>query len=254
MPQEMRTCSLTPYPIDPPPPKPVWYLPPKFPMGNDAPPCRRSTARPSQLGIGRLAAWAWSGAVAAATAARATNNESVARGRMGSFLPICLYGTTSKSARSLARLDDRKAPWSTSGTKPPRGSPMAQPLSPSEQTDTEEVPIPLHEAYTTCEAIVRSHYENFPVASRFLTPARRYSLAAIYAFARRADDVADAAAPPRERLEAIDQIEIALHRALDGAPNGPIFVALTDSVERFRLPVEPLLDLLSAFRQDARNE
>ena len=131
---------------------------------------------------------------------------------------------------------------------------MAQPLSPSEQTDTEEAPIPLHDAYVACEAIVRSHYENFPVASRFLTPARRNSLAAIYAFARRADDVADAAAPPRERLEAINQIESALHRALDGAPSGPVFVALADSVERFRLPVEPLLDLLSAFRQDARDE
>ena len=98
---------------------------------------------------------------------------------------------------------------------------MAQPLSPSEQTDTEEAPIPLHDAYAACEAIVRSHYENFPVASRFLTPARRNSLAAIYAFARRADDVADAAAPSRERLEGLNQIESALHRALDGAPSGP---------------------------------
>jgi len=131
---------------------------------------------------------------------------------------------------------------------------MTQLLSPAEQTETEEVPIPLHEAYTACEAIVRSHYENFPVASRFLTPARRSALAAIYAFARRADDIADAAAPPRERLEALDQIEVALHRALDGAPSGPIFIALADSVERFRLPVEPLLDLLAAFRQDARDE
>ncbi|OLD65807.1 MAG: squalene synthase HpnC [Ignavibacteria bacterium 13_1_40CM_2_61_4] len=102
--------------------------------------------------------------------------------------------------------------------------------------------------------MVRRHYENFPVVSRFLTPARRYSLAAIYAFARRADDIADAQAPPRERLDAIDQVEAALHRALDGSPNGPIFVALADSVERFGLPVEPLLDLLSAFRQDARDE
>jgi phytoene synthase len=131
---------------------------------------------------------------------------------------------------------------------------MAQPLSPSEQIDIEEVPVPLQEAYTACEAIVRSHYENFPIASRFLTPARRNSLAAIYAFARRADDIADAAAPTRERLEALDQIEVALHRALDGAPSGAVFVALADSVERFRLPVEPLLDLLSAFRQDARDE
>ncbi len=131
---------------------------------------------------------------------------------------------------------------------------MAQLLSPTEPTETEEVPVPLHEAYTACEAIVHSHYENFPVASRFLTPARRHSLAAIYAFARRADDIADAAAPTSERLEAIDQIEVALHRGLDGAPSGPIFVALADSVERFRLPAEPFLDLLDAFRRDARDE
>jgi hydroxysqualene synthase len=131
---------------------------------------------------------------------------------------------------------------------------MAQLLSPAKQIDTQEVPVPLHEAYAACEAIVRSHYENFPVVSRFLTPARRNSLAAIYAFARRADDVADAAAPTRERLDALDRIEAALHRAVDGAPEGPIFVALVDTVERFRLPVEPLLDLLSAFRQDARDE
>jgi hydroxysqualene synthase len=131
---------------------------------------------------------------------------------------------------------------------------MAQLLSPTEPTETAEVPYPLRDAYTVCETIVRTHYENFPVASRFLTPARRHSLAAIYAFARRADDVADATAPPSERLKAIDQIEAALHRALDGAPNGPIFVALADSVERFRLPAEPLLDLLEAFRQDARDE
>ncbi len=133
---------------------------------------------------------------------------------------------------------------------------MAQPLSSTEETDAkaDPGPVPLPEAYQACEAIVRRHYENFPVASRLLTPARRHALAAIYAFARRADDIADAAAPTGERLEALDQIEAALLRALDGAPQGPIFVALADSVERHRLPVEPFLDLIAAFRQDARNE
>src|SRR6185295_3182020 len=124
--------------------------------------------------------------------------------------PILQNGIELWSNRSLARLDGRGAAWSTSGTKSPRGSPMAQLLSPTEPTEAEEVPYPLHEAYTVCETIVRSHYENFPVASRFLTPARRHSLAAIYAFARRADDIADATAAPSERLHALDQIEVAL--------------------------------------------
>ena len=127
-------------------------------------------------------------------------------------------------------------------------------LSPAERADTEPDPIPLAEAYRACEAVVRGHDENFPVVSRLLTPARRHAVAAIYAFARRADDVADAAAPRRDRLEGLDRIEEALLAALEGSPRGPILTALADAVERHRLPVEPLLDLLAAFRRDARDE
>jgi squalene synthase HpnC len=127
-------------------------------------------------------------------------------------------------------------------------------LSPADRADTEPDPIPLAEAYRACEAVVRSHDENFPVVSRLLTPARRHAVAAIYAFARRADDVADAMAPRRDRLEGLDRIEEALLAALDGSSRGPILTALADAVERHRLPVEPLLDLLAAFRRDARDE
>jgi squalene synthase HpnC len=123
----------------------------------------------------------------------------------------------------------------------------------AESTDAESEPVPLHEAYRACEAIVRAHYENFPVASRFLPADRRIALAAIYAFARRADDIADAEAPSGERLRALDTVEDAFHRALDGEPRGAVFTALADAIERNRLPAEPFLDLLEAFRMDARD-
>jgi squalene synthase HpnC len=108
-------------------------------------------------------------------------------------------------------------------------------------------------AYRACEEILRRHHENFPVAMRFLTPERRLALTAIYAFARQADDIADAEAPTAERLAALDAVERAVLRALEGEPEGPVLTALADAVERHRLPVEPLLDLLAAFRMDARN-
>ena len=114
-------------------------------------------------------------------------------------------------------------------------------------------PVPLQEAYRACEEILRRHYENFPVATRFLTAERRLALVAVYAFARQADDIADAEAPPAERLAALDTVERALLRALDDEPEGPVLTALADAVDRHRLPVEPLLDLLEAFRMDARN-
>lgn len=132
---------------------------------------------------------------------------------------------------------------------------MAELLSPTELDEAPEpVVFSLPDAYRACEMIVRRHYENFPVVSRFLTPARRHALAAIYAFARSADDVADAAAPTKERLDALDRLEAALLAALDGRPTGPIFTALADTIERHSLAAEPLLELLAAFRHDARDE
>lgn len=131
---------------------------------------------------------------------------------------------------------------------------MQPALTPIDGQDPLVEPVPLHQAYAFCETIVRRHVENFPVASRFLVPGHRHALSAIYAFARQADDVADADAPTRERLDALSRIEAALLRAADGTPEGPILTALADTIDRHRLPVEPFLDLLGAFRQDARNE
>ena len=52
-------------------------------------------------------------------------------------------------------------------------------------------PEPLARAYAACEALAQSHYENFPVASRLLPAPMRPHVAAVYAFARVADDIAD---------------------------------------------------------------
>jgi squalene synthase HpnC len=79
----------------------------------------------------------------------------------------------------------------------------------------------------------------------------RGPVAAIYAFARRADDLADEGIlPAAARREALARLEQSLDEALAGqSPDGPLR-ALADSVARFRLPDRLLRDLLSAFRQD----
>ncbi|MCD6733350.1 MAG: squalene synthase HpnC [Burkholderiaceae bacterium] len=92
------------------------------------------------------------------------------------------------------------------------------------------------------------HYENFPVGS-LLVPARlRPAVAAIYRFARHADDLADEGdASPAERLAALD----ALDRALRGeADDPPVLAELRPHLQAHALPVEPLHALLSAFAQD----
>ena len=99
------------------------------------------------------------------------------------------------------------------------------------------------------------HYENFPVASFLCPPALRPPIAAIYWFARTADDLADEGdAPPQARLA-----DLAAYRAdlAACASNRPVsarwpgvFGSLGVAIEQFSLPVNLLADLLSAFEQD----
>ena len=106
----------------------------------------------------------------------------------------------------------------------------------------------LREAYAACEALAQSHYENFPVASRLMPAHLRPHVAAVYAFARTADDFADE--PGRktdERLRLLADWRRRLHDPSDGTKE---FVALHDTIARFSLPVSLFDDLLDAFTQD----
>ena len=107
-----------------------------------------------------------------------------------------------------------------------------------------------------CEALARAHYENFPVASYLLPAAMRPHVAAVYAFARIADDLADEGSmPPGERLAALDAWEqrllaVASGRQDPGGAHPQVFQALTETVRACDLPLTLLTDLLSAFKQD----
>lgn len=96
------------------------------------------------------------------------------------------------------------------------------------------------------------HYENFPVAS-ILMPRRLVpAVETIYAFARGADDIADeGVATPAERLAGLAEYEAALDDIAAGrVPARALFARLAEVVAQHRLPLQPLRDLLSAFRQD----
>jgi squalene synthase HpnC len=100
------------------------------------------------------------------------------------------------------------------------------------------------------------HYENFPVASLLLPARLRPAVAAIYAFARSADDLADEGdASAGQRLAALavyeqglDAIEQQRLPSVSAVPQ--LFIALEQTVHAYQLPLQPLRDLLSAFRQD----
>ncbi|PYR38421.1 MAG: squalene synthase HpnC [Acidobacteria bacterium] len=120
-------------------------------------------------------------------------------------------------------------------------------------------PEPLTRAYAACEALARSHYENFPVASQLLPAPMRPHVAAVYAFARVADDIADeGSAPASDRLAQLNAWRRRLHAAVtvesaEGAPHEHedlIVAALAHSIRSLDLPMALFDDLVSAFGQD----
>ena len=113
----------------------------------------------------------------------------------------------------------------------------------------------LERAYAECGRIARTHYENFPIGS-FLLPRRlRRDLAAVYAFARGGDDLADEGDPGGRlaRLAAYEERLLAC-AADPNAVDDPVFLALGNTIATHGLAIEPFRDLLTAFRRDAAGE
>ncbi|HXB16171.1 MAG TPA: squalene/phytoene synthase family protein [Solirubrobacteraceae bacterium] len=116
----------------------------------------------------------------------------------------------------------------------------------------------LEEAYAGCEAITREQAANFYYGIRLLSGERRRAMCAVYAFARRIDDIGDGALPAERKLGLLAEQERAL--AVLGGPPGAdvpdgadfVIVALADSRTRFPLPVEALAELIEGVRMDVR--
>jgi phytoene synthase len=131
--------------------------------------------------------------------------------------------------------------------------------------------VTVDDAYAICGRLAFSHYENFPVASRLLPPDMRRHVAAVYAYARTADDIADEGdVPVALRNQRLDEWLQWLHAHSAGSA-GPhpalgqdltvlddrtradapaIFLALGHTIRACDLPVSLFEDLVSAFRQD----
>lgn len=111
----------------------------------------------------------------------------------------------------------------------------------------------LRQAYAHCRSRAYSqHYENFPVASWLLPRRLRNPIAAIYCFARTADDLADEGdCSPQQRLQKLDAMGETLDSITRQRPQIiPADIALADTIYTHSLPIQLFHDLLKAFRQD----
>lgn len=109
----------------------------------------------------------------------------------------------------------------------------------------------LSDAYQYCLTLATTHYENFPVASYLLPSKLRAPMAVIYTFARTADDIVDEGDDsPRQRLDALDDLQTRLTRLPTVDASDQLMLALNDTLTQYDLPIDAFLDLLTAFRMD----
>ncbi len=108
----------------------------------------------------------------------------------------------------------------------------------------------LKEAYSYCGDLARRKAGNFYYAFRFLSPAKRRGIFALYAFCQYGDQLVDEPAPGEDSLDNLNRLSAQLDDCFKGNSDTPLFIALADSVQRFGLPRRYFRDLIEGMMTD----
>ena len=115
-------------------------------------------------------------------------------------------------------------------------------------------------AYQQCETITRQQAKNFAYGIALLPGDKRRALSAVYALARRIDDIGDGTLPAPDKLAALSEARAAVTAlgagtAADAAATGdPVLIALHDAASRFRIPLTAFGELIDGCEADVRGD
>jgi phytoene synthase len=114
----------------------------------------------------------------------------------------------------------------------------------------------LQAAYQHCEQVTRTQARNFSYGIRLLPPDKRRALSAVYAVARRIDDIGDGALPAEDKLSALREVRAQLTLLASGdsaaARADPVLVALADVRSRYPIPLGAFGELIDGCEADVR--
>jgi 15-cis-phytoene synthase len=106
----------------------------------------------------------------------------------------------------------------------------------------------LGQAYALCESITRHQARNFYYGIRLLRPEKRSVLCAVYALARRIDDIGDGDLPTESKVAALARVRASL---ADGAGSSdPVLVAVADAARRYPIPLGAFEELVDGVEMD----
>ena len=108
----------------------------------------------------------------------------------------------------------------------------------------------VREAVAYTRWLATHHYENFHVVTFFLPKRLHQDFYNVYSFCRWADDLGDEIGDASESLRLLHWWRQELDGMYEGRASHPVFVALSETVDRHGVPKEPFADLIHAFEQD----
>jgi 15-cis-phytoene synthase len=115
----------------------------------------------------------------------------------------------------------------------------------------------VRDAYQRCEQITRQQAKNFAYGIALLPPDKRRALSAVYALARRIDDIGDGTLPVPDKIAELARARelvtaLAGPGGADAAADDPVLVALSDAARRFPIPVAAFGELIDGCEADVR--
>ena len=115
---------------------------------------------------------------------------------------------------------------------------------------------PVSAAYLHCEQVTRTQARNFSYGIRLLPPGKREALSAVYAFARRVDDIGDGTLPVTDKLAALAQARASVSAltaaGIAAAGDDMVLVALADAADRYPIPLGVFGELIDGCEADVR--
>ncbi len=110
----------------------------------------------------------------------------------------------------------------------------------------------VEEAEAFCTRLAKSHYENFSVVSALLPAHLKQDFSNVYAFCRTADDLGDEIHDANVAMTHLENLAEQTRKCFAGQIENTLFAALSGTITRHEIPIQPFLDLIDAFEQDQR--
>jgi phytoene synthase len=113
----------------------------------------------------------------------------------------------------------------------------------------------VQDAYRHCEQVTRTQARNFSYGIRLLPGGKRRALSAVYAFARRVDDIGDGTLPAADKFAALEDARAsvaALEAGAAAAGDDPVLIALADAARRYPIPLGAFAELIDGCEADVR--